>query len=261
MYTIATLNDLGRQLQLTDSDAETDDMLLRALGEASLLIESLTQRRYCPRVESRLIALDATAPRELFLPDDLLELHSISDGGGAIDLAQIRRLPAHPDAPASMLQRLDDVAFRHSLSAAEAVRVKGIWGWHDRWTAAWRDSGDTVRDNPLTAGATEIAVSDIDGADGDGLRPRFQVGQLLRIDDEYLRLTAVDAATRRLTAQRGVQGTAATAHARGDKIESYAPAAAIRDLTLRYAALLVKSVGPLDAAPSPLLESLRRLTA
>ena len=82
----------------------------------------------------------------------------------------------------------------------------------------------------------------------------------MRIDGEYLRVTAIDRAADRLTVLRGVGGTRATAHLRDAKIETYAPAPAIRDLTVRYAELMLKSVGPLELA-SPLLERMRRLTA
>lgn len=260
MYTIPTLNDLRRQLHLSETDSATDDGLLRSLVEASRLIESLTQRSYCPRLESRLVSLDPEGPRDLFLPADLLELHAVSDDSGPIDTADIRRIPSDPDKPASILQRIDGAPFLIGMSASKALRVDGVWGWHDRWTAAWSDSLDTVRDSTLAAGAATVSVSDTDASDQDGLRPRFQVGQLLRIDDEYLRITALDAADRRLTVLRAVQGTVAAPHARGVKIETFAPAAPIRDLTLRYAELLIKTTGPVDAASSPLLERMRRLT-
>ena len=48
MYTIATLDDLRRHLNLSATDAADDEDLLQRLGAASRLIESLTQRRYCP---------------------------------------------------------------------------------------------------------------------------------------------------------------------------------------------------------------------
>ena len=261
MYTIATLNDLRRHLHLADQDSADDDELMRTLQEASHLIESLTGRRFCPHVETRAVLLDPANPRELILPADLLELHAISDGGGPIDIEEILLLPGDRDAPASVLRRRDNGRFNSSDGRADAVSVEGVWGWHDRWSTAWRDSGDSVGDSTLGANASLINVSDAAAADQDGRRPRFQIGQLLRIDREYLRVTAIDPARQQLTALRGVQGSAAGSHRRGSRIHIYAPAPSIRDLTLRYAELMSKSVGLLGAEASPLLERLRRLTA
>ena len=261
MYTIATLNELRRHLHLADRDSADDDELMRTLQEASHLIESLTGRRFCPHLETRSISLDPANRRELILPADLLELRAISDGGGPIDIAEIVLLPADRDAPASILRRLDDGPFNSSDGGADAISVSGVWGWHDRWSTAWRDSGDAVGDSALMADASLINVGDAAAADEDGGRPRFQIGHLLRIDREYLRVTAIDPARQQLTVRRGVQGSAAGSHEQGSRIQIYSPAPSIRDLTLRYAELMSKSVGLLQAEASPLLERMRRLTA
>jgi len=260
MYTIATLEDLRRRLQLADDDRGSDDDLLRALQEASHLIESASGRRYCPRLETLEIRRDSATARALILPDDLLELRALNDGAGALNLADIARLPGHSGQPASVLQLKQGAAFRLGLHPDSTVSVSGVWGWHDRWTQAWRDSGDRVQAGALAAAATVIPVQDSAAADADGLRPRLHVGHLLRIRSEYLRVTAIDRAANQLTALRGVGGTRAQEHARDAKIKTYAPAPAIRDLTLRYAELMSKSVGPLQREMSPLLERMRRLT-
>ena len=198
MYTIATLHDLRRHLNLSADDTSEDDDLLQRLGAASRLIESLTQRRYCPRLQTREILPDRPGQRELTLPDDLLELRSISVGGRALGRSDIRLLPGDRDAPAGVLQ-LAAGASLHADDGDPTVSIEGIWGWHDRWTEAWRDSGDSLRDAVLSAAADVITVSDVAGEDQDGLGPRFQVGQLLRIDAEYLRVTAINRADNRLT--------------------------------------------------------------
>ena len=261
MYTIATLDDLRRHLNLSATDADEDDDLLQRLQAASQLIESLTQRRYCPRSQTREIILERPGRRELILPDDLLELRSLSIGGVALNHSDIRLLPDDRDAPASVMQVAQGAALRFGADADATISIEGIWGWHDRWTEAWRDSGDSLRDASLDAGSEVITVSDASGSDQDGRAPRFQVGQLLRIEDEYLRVTAVESANNRLTVLRGVQGTAAAEHRRGASIETYAPPLAIRDLTLRFATLMTQSVGLLERESTPLLERLRRLTA
>ncbi len=261
MYTIATLDDLRRHLNLSAADSAEDDDLMQRLQAASQLIESLTQRRFCPRLQTREITLDRPRRRELILPDDLLELRSLSISGVARNLTDIRLLPGDRDAPASVLQVAQGAALRFGGDGDATISIGGIWGWHDRWTEAWRDSGDTVRDAALNALAGAITVSDAAGSDQDGRAPRFQAGQLLRIDAEYLRVTAIDSTKNLLTVLRGVQGTAAAAHRRGATIETYTPPAAIRDLTLRFATLMTQSAGLLEPELTPLLQRLQRLTA
>lgn len=261
MYTIATLDDLRRHLNLSVTDTSEDDDLLQRLGAASQLIESLTQRRFCPRLHTYRVAIDRASPRELILPDDLLELRALSIGGVALNLADIRRVPDDRDTPAGVLQFADDAPLPFGDGGENGISIEGVWGWHDRWTDAWRASGDTLRDAALAADSGVITVSDAAGSDPVGLSPRIQVGQLLRIDAEYLRLTAIDSASNRLTVLRGVQGTVAAAHRPGASIVTYTPPLAIRDLTLRFAELMTRSAGLLERETSPLLERMRRVTA
>lgn len=253
MYSIASLHEFRRHLQLTETDADAD--LRQALEKASHLIESLTQRRYCPALETRCLTIDAANPRELILPDDLLDLISIESDGRSLGKDALRRVPNRPDLPASVLILNGGEIFSGELS------VTGIWGWHDRWTQAWRKSGDALGDMELDPDATWITVDDVDGKDQDGISPRFQVGQLLRMESEYLRLIVIDREGNRLGVQRGVNGTEAVSHAAGTPIETYRAASAIRDLCLRYAELLINSAGLLEDETSPALKRLRRLTA
>ena len=262
MYTLATLHDLRRHLNLAPTDTSSDADLMRCLRQASHIIESLTRRQYCPAVESRRATMQPANPETLVLPNDLLALTALSNGdGSSISLNDVRRTPSHPDVPASVLHLVNGARFVYRQTPVHAIGVTGIWGWHDRWSRAWLDSGDAIQDDPLPASAAALSVADVDGTNRDGLSPRFQVGHLLRIESEYLRVTAVDRAANRLTALRGLQGTPAAAHPMGTPIETYQAAPAVIDLSVRYAALLLNSVGVLGGESEPLLEHLRRLSA
>lgn len=250
MYTIASLHELRRHLMLAPDDASADADLIRSLQEASHTIESTTQRRYCPRLATLRVEADPAPRGEIVLPDDLLELRTISDLNGEIDTSRIRRLPQDADLPASILQVRAGIA--------GALQIRGIWGWHDRWTTAWRDSDDSLS-SAIDADAKTLTVADATGSDATGASPRFQIGQLLRIADEYLRIIDIDSAGRQLTVLRGVNGTAASAHANGSGIAIYAPPPAIVDLCLRYADLLLRSGGLADVEAPELLRTLRRL--
>ena len=103
MYSIASLHDFRRHLGLTETDADADADLRQALEKASHLIESLTQRRYCPALETRRLTIDGSNPRELILPEDLLDLISIESSHGILSKDTVRRLPIRADLPASVL--------------------------------------------------------------------------------------------------------------------------------------------------------------
>jgi len=260
MYTIATLDDLRRRLRLLQDETAADQDLLRSLQQASSLVESLTQRRFCPRLDSITIPLAAIPQREIALPDDLLELRSIHSADNSLPHTQFRLLPQNPDEPAGILQHSAGQPFPASWKGKGELRIQGIWGWHDRWRSAWRVSGDHVQGSALTETARVITVRDSAGEDEDGLQPRFHIGHILRINEEYLRVTGIDHSQNRLTVLRGTAGTVAQAHARGTSIATYAPAPAVRDLVLRYAEMLYRSGGLLERDTSALLESLRRLS-
>jgi hypothetical protein len=243
MYLLATLHQLRQRLGLSDSDTGDDPRLLMALQAASAQIEAAAAgRRFSPRVAIIEHDVHPRHSTELLLDDDLLQLDSITNGdGSSIDTLEVITLPESTmDGPISVLRLTGGQAFVWEESPLRAVRVSGIWGWHDRWTRAWRDSADAVQDNPLGASATTLTVSDADGVDGYNLAPRFQVGHLLRIEDEYLRVLAVNTTSNILTVLRGANGTTAAAHTQGTAIDVFQPALEVEMLCLRWAQWLYK---------------------
>lgn len=242
MYTLATLHQLRQRLGLSASDTGDDARLLGALQAASAQIERSSGRRFSPHVATLAHDVNPRHPDELLLADDLLQLDSITNGdGSSIDVVDVITLPeAALDGPISVLRLAGGRAFNWTETPLRAVAVSGIWGWHDRWTRAWFDSGDTVQDNPLNSSSSTITVSDADGADSYGISPRFQIGQLLRLEDEYVRVLAVNTATNMLTVLRGVNGTTAAAHDQNTVIQVYQPPLDLEMLCLRWAMWLYK---------------------
>jgi hypothetical protein len=117
------------------------------------------------------------------------------------------------------------------------IYVTGTWGYHPDYSNAF-DSVDTVQDNPLTAAATSITVSDADGADLWGFTPRFSPGNLIKIEDELIDVTAVNTTTNVLTVRRGRNGTTAAAHAQDTAISVYQVDERIQRAVTRQATLL-----------------------
>ncbi|MBL8160790.1 MAG: hypothetical protein JNJ61_02315 [Anaerolineae bacterium] len=261
MYTLATLDHLRAHLGLLASETSDDPRLLRMLQAASAQIERMAGRRFSPRRAA--LQHDYSDARQLLLSDDLLEpLHILNGDGSSIVLTDVIAVP--DEAPYSLLRLTGGSAFTWTLVPVQAITVTGIWGWHDRPAEMWRGSGDSVQDNPLSSSTTSLTVLDADGADALGQSPRFQVGHLLKIEDEYLRVLAVNAATNSLTVQRAVNGTAPAAHALGTPIYTYQPPGDINALALRWAAWLYKQADAIQSAPDDLLfalTALRRLRA
>ncbi len=264
MYTLATLNQLRQRLNL--SAGAEDARLLAALKAASAQIERYAGRGFSPRRAMIDHTVDRQQPTELLLDDDLLQLISLADAGGTINLADVLTLPGD-ESPASVLVLTSGRTFTWALTPLRAVRVTGIWGWHDRPSQLWRLSGDTVRDNPLSSSATTLTVTDANAADSEAESPRFQVGHLLKIEDEYVRVMAVNllAGDDTLTVQRGVNGTTAASHAQGIAISTYQPPSDVVNLVLSWAAWLYQQPDfpPSEPMPESLLrgvESLRRVS-
>ncbi|MBN1963313.1 MAG: hypothetical protein JW910_01620 [Anaerolineae bacterium] len=239
MTIYATLTGLRRVLGLGSSDTADDDLLLALLGAASRLIEGYAGRRFYPVRQVR--SYSCTDPAILLLDGDLLALHELVNGDGSTISASAYHLhpPGGPVKSSIALDRTQ-AAFTHDGDPVDAIEVDGTWGFHPDWANAWTESGDSVQDDPLTADATALTVSDADAPEITGYGVRFAVGQVIRIEDEYLHVLAVNATTNVLTVARGVNGTTAAAHAKSTAIDLYQPPEDVRQACLRVASWLYK---------------------
>ena len=242
MNTIATLHQLRQRLGLDTADTADDDRLLDALQAATAQIERLAGRRFTPRLATVEHSVNPVDTSELTLDDDLLELTTLTNGNGSVvSSADIVILPdSGGDNPIGIIRLTGGNSFVWDETPLRAIQINGIWGYHDHWSEAWRDSSDTVQDNPFGASATTLTVADADGTDAESETPRFQVGQLLRIESEYLPVLAINTATNVLTVARAVNGTTAASHAQDTLIEVFQPPLDVEMLALQWAAWLYK---------------------
>lgn len=111
--------------------------------------------------------------------------------------------------PAEYIAIDTDSGYGYGSSFTDTVDITGIWGYHENPNRVWVSSGDTVQDNPLSASATTLNVTN-------GLN--FEIYQYIRIEDEYLFITA--RSTNALTVERGVLGTTAAEHAQSTAIDT-----------------------------------------
>lgn len=195
----------------------------------------------------------------LRLNRDLLELTTLTTKNGATtitasDYVLIREYVGYePPYNAIMLEPDGTVTeFEYQDTRSKANSVTGIWGYHNNWDEAWVDTGDEVEDDPLTATSTTLTVNDADGDLPSGLPYRFRRLQILRVEDEYMEVEAVDPANDTLQVRRGVLGSTAVQHAQNTQIDYYETMYDVRQAVLFWARHLYKrvdSVGTPDQRP------------
>lgn len=169
----------------------------------------------------------------LAMPDDLLSITTLTWIGTALTATTQYRLAdanRHPNREIA----IDPDALSTILPANfdESISVVGIFGYVPQWNTAWVDSSDTVQDDPLTASATTLAVSD---------DTNFEEYQYIRIESEYLLITSIDADTEVLTVERDALGTTAASHVTTTQIDTFVQQGTIQRAATEYAAYLYKT--------------------
>jgi hypothetical protein len=258
----ATLWQLRSYLGLAADETGDDVRLADFLRRSSRFIDQAGFRRYDVRVETRpqdypvrprasfgrfgqvgwmvneLEAVNALNAGELPVDDDLLAVTAVVNGDGAALLPTDYLLESATDYPkhALRLTRASGKVWTPGSSGdyRQVIPVTGIWGYHEDYDRAWADSLDTVSGSAgMTAVATTFTVTDADGVTEDRTDARFQAGQLIQLDSEYLFVRAVDYTANTLTVKRGANGTTAAAHAGGTAIAIYRPMETIEQAALR----------------------------
>lgn len=209
---------------------KTDDLLWYAVEAASRMFDGTTKRVFYPRTETRYYDMPRRADC-LRLDDDLLAVSSFTtqnDGetvtddeyylmcGGSYNFTPYDRIV--------MISSGTRPNLLWSATPQKSQKVVGTWGYHEDWSNAWVDSQDTVQDaGGINASVTTVTVSNVDGVDLNGIRPRFKVQQTIKIGTEYMFVSEKSTANNKLTVQRGVNGTTAAAHDNGTAIYVYRP--------------------------------------
>lgn len=224
MFNYVTLDQVKEHIKITSST--DDEKLLDYIEWSSRLIETWKGRRYDPRVQKRVYdtpqanssvfgvfdpALsEIQSKRVLRLDDDLLELTELLNGDN-VEITDYVLEPANEYPKNRIRLRSSEVFVNSDDGPEQAISVTGVWGYHDRWNEAWTILD--VLDAQLSASADEIIVS---GA---------EIGQLLRLDTEYVLVLDIGATT--ATVERGFNGSTATIHVSGTKVELYQPMSTI----------------------------------
>lgn len=243
MTTYATLAQGKDELKAPNTpDAIEDPKLLRALYFVTRRIDAMKNMTFAPRNEARSFDafgdhIDCESER-LYLDFPLLALTSISINGVALSGSTY---VLEGRTPYRVIRRVS--GSWASIDGFGSIVITGIWGYRERYTEeGW------LQVSTLTAGinatVTSCGVDAAAGADPYGRVPRFSPGALLRIDSEYLELTAVS--TNTLTVRRGVRGSTAATHDNAAPVFVWYPDDAIVRAATRWCSYLYARRGAFE---------------
>lgn len=243
MTLYATLAD-GKAEMLASTTTD-DAKLLNNLRIVSRRIDMMFHSRrpyFAPWIESREFALSSnrvnSRERTFRLGSPLLALTGVTIGTEALTLTTQVKAWMPLDTPIRKLLLADggDTWYGYCDSSEDPLRVivAGTWGYNRDWANAWL-AVTTLGAAIANATTTSITVTDIDGTDTYGRSPWISAGALLKIDDEYLEVTATNTSTNVATVRRGVNGSTAAAHDNGDTVSVYQVEEDIRQVVARQA--------------------------
>ncbi|MHC4648816.1 MAG: hypothetical protein ACYTBJ_25445 [Planctomycetota bacterium] len=236
----ATLTQVKRQWvkENTANVAAQDPIMADFARRASGTIDREVGMEFAPRIETRTFDLllewdkdNIDNRNRTFYMDGnpLVDVTAVTLADGATPTVdtEVRMFKPGSQKPSLELQLSQSSTNTWTQTSGtdfDDIEITGIWCWRDRYDSdGFLDSGDTVQDNPLSSSATEVTVTDADGADYYSDTPRFDVGQLIRIESEFLAITGVNTTTNKLTVVRGVRGSTAAAHVQTTQIDAFFP--------------------------------------
>lgn len=232
----AWLSDIKADLDITATSTTYDALLLLNLERASRMVDGLTGWRFYPLLATRTFDVDDddrefVYEKTIYLPEPLLSVTSIAmsdDDGAAYDYtlaAADYHLSYGGNYNATPYRRItlsENGTYSYWYQGQRALRIAGVWGYRRDYGAAWENSQDTVA-VAMNTTQTTLTVADADGTSQMGVTNRFQIGQLIRIDSEYMVVTGRNTSTNVLTLLRAANGTTAATHAGSTRIDVWRP--------------------------------------
>lgn len=249
----ATLAQVKSELQATST---TDDAkVLLALRIVSARIDRIMASRktfFAPVLEERQFQITRNRV-ESFYNTFLLNMPLLSISSAFINTTDITaRLSVYPPYPSPYSQvRLTDNTTSFywynycDFRTPSFLKITGYWGYNSDYANAYL-AVDTLTAG-ITASQTTLVVADIDGTNDYGLAPRISAGNLLKIGDELLEVTATNITTNTATVRRGVNGTTGAIHAISAPVSVYQVDEPIAHITARQASLLYARRGAYDS--------------
>jgi hypothetical protein len=216
-------------LNVTDDDRIIDD-----IEWASARLERETGHRFEPYVKT--YYYDATRSNELMLTRPLLSMSGVILGDTTALTANDYLLTPRGETPYWSLSALNGYSWAtYTDSPRDATGLTGVWGYHGLYDEAWVDA--TTLTDALDNSATTFAVADVGG---------LAVEQLIRVDDEFMRVTAINGLN--LTVKRGINGSTKAAHDAGAQVEHWQVDELANRFVVRLAAYMLSRRGAFERA-------------
>ncbi len=234
---------------IINASTTTDDALLLALlrtaSERLDLLMGADRPFFMPYTEAREFEVrydNVDSNLNVFiLPsgETLLALTSVSLNGTAVTAS------AYPSTrnPIKRIRRTDGGSwYENGTDDPLTVTITGVWGYSKAYAQAWA-SVDALAAAIVSTSATTLTVADVDGADEYGSTPRISAGNLLKIDDELLEVTATNTSTNVVTVRRGVNGTTAATHLISAAVSVWRVEEPVRRVVARQAGMMYARKG------------------
>lgn len=182
----------------------------------------------------------------------LLELTGTVSVNG-LDLSGAATYP-DPAYPPFKLLRLTDWAMSwYSACGASSqsfappqASMSGVWGFNSDYANAWMPVDVLVAPFITTTTQTSFKVVDVDGSDLNFITPRISIGNLLKVESEYMEVTLTNPADQTVTVKRGVNGSSAAAHASGLTVYRWEVEAPVKEAVARQAAMQYSRIGAFE---------------
>lgn len=239
---------------IVTANTDSDGKILSYLKKATRYIERYTRRRFFPYIERQeypvpYAALDLRVRRfpsaHMKLNQDLLETITVNNGVQDLEPDDYYLLE-HNVYPKTII----GVRFPNYWGGMygggsyykrydeAVVYVTGIWGYadFDYPRNNWINTGETVPIGGIDATQTTLSLINTDGEDENG-ETRFLVGKMVRINNEFMEVNAVNNTTNVITVKRGIHGSTASTHESGDIIYTWRVVDDIREVTYQIAKL------------------------
>ena len=254
MTLYATLDELKDELKSVD--ANTNSSLIRRLRTVSrrLDMEFLSKKElFAPVYETRKFAVTPARINSSYglfkLDGPLQSLSAVSAGNTALVIGT--NVNVYPDStrPPFPYLRLtanavyDWYGYGHCLDdgSPSFVTVTGYWAYHRDYANAWASVDALAAD--INASVTALTVADVDGVDLYGLIPRISIGNLLKIDSEFMEVIGTNTTTNVVTVRRGANGTTAAAHLQTAAVAVWQVEDAVKYAVARQTAMIFARKG------------------
>lgn len=212
------------QAEMVDCIYKASDMITRAMNNVFVpYVHTQTWRGLSYRQSWQYDR--RTGDCILRLPDSLLSVTSLTFTGTALASTDYYLAP-QDSCPAREIALYSGGSYTLPSASTASIVLVGIWGYHPAPSAMWKVSGATVQSNPMTDSATTFTASS---------STPLEVLQYIRVDSEYMLITAINTSTHVVTVERAVNGTTAAAHTQNTAIYTYEPVEDIADECARLA--------------------------